>query len=1341
MNRMIYLVLLLTLSTCLNAKSSLEEQIPEPLKPWISWVSKENPERECPFLHNNYEQKLCGWSSELFLNVQPNQSKFIAIWQIYNESWVNLPGDSQNWPVNVTVDNIPSLITEKNSRPAIKLAKGFHQIKGEFLWEKFPDNLTIPTETGLVNLQLNGKTIFAPEIKDGQLWLADNDAKQIKTENIQNRVDVQVFRKILDTTPMQLTTRLLLEVSGEQQEIKLPQILLNNFIPMKLTSVLPVRLENDGTLVVQVRAGHWEIEIIARSEKYLNSLVLQKEKPTEIWVFEAQPDLRMVEIESPSTIDTSQTNLPNDWKNLPAYRMTAENAMIFKEISRGHVNPKPNQLTINRKLWLDFDGTGYSINDTITGKMTRGWRLNVLPETQLGKVTLDGNSQLITQDMLTQKEGVEVRNGQISLNADSRINGDIRQISAVGWEQTFHSVRAELNLPPGWALLTATGVDNVPNSWIARWTLLDLFLVLITALATARLWNYYWGVLALITLIISWHEWDAPHYIWLNILAATALLRVLPENKFATATRWYLNGCYLTLILITVPFMVSQIRIGLYPQLARMQQQEIYNPSQIVNDAVQNLPTSAPVAAMRAIAMKKEVSVDDSYSGRNYVAEEKSPSFIDFERTDPKAKIQTGAGMPQWQWNKITLYWNGAVDSNQQLNLWYLSPTVSMFLNFLRVILTMLLALLMANVVQRFKFKIFRFGNSSMPIIIVLTLLPLSFSPQNAFADFPKETLLNELKTRVQKVELPDCLPSCATIQKMHLTINDKKLVMTLEIDTLESVALPLPSEYGQWFPNTVNVDNAFAKGLLRFNNTLWINLPRGKHHVVLHGLTPLLSKFTLPLPLKPKYVTVQKTGWGLEGLQENGLADEQLQFTRILNTDVDKKLSLESEPLPPFVRVERTLQLGLDWHVKTKIIRLSPPDSAIFLNIPLLKGEAVTSTGIRVKDNFVIVNMVAQQTVIEWESALEKTDEITLVAPPINQWVEVWKADVSPIWHLEMQGIPMILGDSDNRFLPEWHPWSDEKIVIQVSRPQGIEGKTLTIDNSTLHVTQGQRTRESVLTFNFRSSQGSQQSIVLPEKSLLQTVIINGQNKPLHLEGQKLTLPINPGNQEITVSWQESIPISTKISTSPVNLGQESVNANLSLSLGQDRWLVFTTGSKFGPVILFWGQIVVIIILSLGLGKVTLTPIKNWQWFLLLLGLSQVPLESAMLVVSWLMVLGWRFMKSDENSRYFNLLQASIVMLTFASLTILFAAVAQGLLNVPDMRVTGNNSTAYTLNWYVDRSEAQLPIESAISLPLISYRVLMLMWSLWLAVSLLNWLKWGWECFSYQSLWHKKPI
>jgi hypothetical protein len=42
---------------------------------------------------------------------------------------------------------------------------------------------------------------------------------------------------------------------------------------------------------------------------------------------------------------------------------------------------------------------------------------------------------------------------------------------------------------------------------------------------------------------------------------------------------------------------------------------------------------------------------------------------------------------------------------------------------------------------------------------------------------------------------------------------------------------------------------------------------------------------------------------------------------------------------------------------------------------------------------------------------------------------------------------------------------------------------------------------------------------------------------------------------------------------------------------------------------------------------------------------------------------------------------------------------------------------------------------------PLLVYRLLMLAWALWLAVSLLNWLKWGWGCFSNNGLWNKAAV
>ncbi|MFI3119260.1 MAG: hypothetical protein QX203_04725 [Methylococcaceae bacterium] len=1339
MSRIVWLFLsAILLTSATQAKPLTPEQVPEPLKPWIDWVLQNSIEPVCPFVYNNYEQKHCSWPTLTQLDLTTGKGLFSMNWLVYQDSWVSLPGDEKHWPLNVTINNKAALVMDKDGVPSIKLAAGSpQQINGEFLWSAIPDNLKIPEDTGLIDLRINGMNIATPTIKDGQLWLKESEIGLKKAENSQNNLDIQVFRKITDDVPTELLTRLELDVSGEQREIKLPLTIPDGFIPLSLQSPLPARPEPDGQLLIQLRPGHWRIDILARNSQELNNLPLtpaEQDSPwpeSEIWVFDARPHLRVVEIAQLSAVDPNQTNLPEEWKNLPAYKISQGQSMVFKTIRRGDPEPEPNQLNLTRKLWLDFDGEGYTVNDTITGTMTRDWRLNGLPQTQLGKVTLNGNERFITQDK-TGKQGVEVRTGTISLDADSRAVGSVSSLSAVGWEQDFHSVSAELNLPPGWRLLAAGGVDNVPDSWIARWTLLDLFVVLIAALATGRLWNPYWGGLALITLVLIWHEPGSPHFVWLNILAATALLKVLPQGRFFKFMSWYRNAFWLALMAMVLPFMLEQVRTGLYPQLEKPWQ--TVNPSlaEVSGMAEMSAPLSEAVSQMKTKVLKKSMRSDAAVAAEDY-----SEPPVDFDRIDPKAKIQTGPGLPHWQWNKVQLSWNGAVDARQQLHLWYLTPTLTLLLNLVRVILVAMLALLMFGVAEKFKFRI---GRASAPLVLWLLLAPMLFMPSpEVYAEIPNQAVLDELRSKlVEKPVPPDCLPNCAHISQMKIIITEKELSITLQIHAQQSVAVPLPAEYEHWFPNRVLVDGKAASGLYRDNNGLWINLSEGVHQVVLDGVTPLLTKFILPLPLKPNWVSLQNTGWDVVGIQENNEIDDQLQFIRTNRAERrQNEANLEPGALPPFVIIERTLQLGLDWRVITRIVRVSPVNSAVIVTVPLLPGESVITAGIRVKDGEAEVNIPAQQSELQWESTLEKSETIDYSASQTNQWIEVLKADISPIWHIETAGIAMMHWNNDGQWLPEWHPWPGEKVTLHITRPAAVEGQTLTIDDSLLSLKPGQRSREAELSISVRSSQGAQHTLILPEQAVLQAVAIDGQSQPIRQEGRKLTVPVHPGKQRISINWREATGIGSIMATPQVDLGVASVNANLNIGLGQDRWVLFALGPKLGPAVLFWGVLIVIFIVSPGLGKIPLMPLKTRHWLLLLIGLSQIPLPYAGIVIAWLMLLGWRKNQSP-GLRYFNMLQIVIGGLTLLSLGLLFLAVEQGLLGSPDMQIIGNQSSAFNLNWYQDRSPAILPTATLISVPLIVYRLLMLAWSLWLAVSLLNWLKWGWACCSSDGLWHK---
>jgi hypothetical protein len=83
---------------------------------------------------------------------------------------------------------------------------------------------------------------------------------------------------------------------------------------------------------------------------------------------------------------------------------------------------------------------------------------------------------------------------------------------------------------------------------------------------------------------------------------------------------------------------------------------------------------------------------------------------------------------------------------------------------------------------------------------------------------------------------------------------------------------------------------------------------------------------------------------------------------------------------------------------------------------------------------------------------------------------------------------------------------------------------------------------------------------------------------------------------------------------------------------------------------------------------------------------------------------------------------------------------VHNGLLGIPHMQIAGNHSTDFHLRWTQDRFTAALPQPWILSVPLLVYRVLMLLWALWLAVSLLSWLKWAYQSWSHGELWRKIP-
>ncbi len=324
----------------------------------------------------------------------------------------------------------------------------------------------------------------------------------------------------------------------------------------------------------------------------------------------------------------------------------------------------------------------------------------------------------------------------------------------------------------------------------------------------------------------------------------------------------------------------------------------------------------------------------------------------------------------------------------------------------------------------------------------------------------------------------------------------------------------------------------------------------------------------------------------------------------------------------------------------------------------------------------------------------------------------------------------------------PEYHPYPGESIKLQITRPEAVPGKTLTISKSSIEIKQGKRAADVTLAFTISASRGMQHSITLPPYIDLQKSMINKKEVVLQLEKNHLIIPVQPGTQEVAISWRSKGELSYKLVTQAIDLGTNSVNHSITMNLPYSRWILLTGGPRIGPAVLFWGELFVIILFALLLGRIKFTPLSTLQWLLLILGLSQVPPILAAIVVCWLLFLGIRREKGAHISQPipFNLMQVLLVFLTVAALGALFFAIQKGLLGHPDMQISGNNSNNHTLHWYQDRNLSLLPTAWVVTVPLLVYRISMLLWALWLAMALLKWLRWGWDCFTEKATWKTAP-
>ncbi len=1344
------------LSSVAIAAPLAKNEVPASLKDWLPWAMHGQEALLCPAPYNGEQGKACVWPSRLELRAGADAASFRFEVTVFGKAaLVALPGEPANWPQDVKADGRALAVSESDGHPVALLEPGKHVLEGGIAWKGMPQDLLLPQGVGSVVLWVDGASVSRAPDTEGRVWLKQSP----QTAQSTDAYTVHTTRLVDDQVPLRVTTHYDIAISGKAREIELPVALLPGLVAESIDSALPVRLQDSGQLLVQGRPGNWSIEVRGRLMSPVQALTLPKgaASPEEIWSFSAHNDVRLVSVEGAVSVDPKQVVMPEPWRAYPAYRLRPGDTLKLVQTRRGNPVPNPDSLAIVRELWLDFDGQGYTVHDEIKGTLSRSSRLDLAMPGLLGRASVNGDDQPITRLKEKGPDGLEVRSGTATLSADSRVTGGVRHLPASGWAVDFNQASAVLNLPPGWRLLHASGVDSADGSWVSRWTLWDFFFVLLSALAAGRLFGWKRGALLGLALVLTWHMPGAPQSLWLVLLGLHALSKVLPAGRLLTVSTWAERGCTALIALVLLPYAVQQVRLSMYPALERSwQTMGDEQPDRRRAQADASAPAPAP-AAEQADEIAEGAGSNSYRVGKSLVSPMSSPLAKPAPRIDemdPAAKVQTGPGLPAWHWNAHRLVWQGPVQASQALGLTLLPPAGTVVLRLGGLALLVAAWIGLAGRGPGGVAWPTRLGRPEHGVAATLAawacvaLFMGLGAPGQAKAAPPAEPeavaappsdLLEELRGKLTAP--PDCMPRCADVPRLWVNAAGPRIQLRLEVHALADVTLPLPGQGANWRPASITVDGRPAVVRRDAAGALWIALNKGVNQVVLDADVGNASSLDISLPMPVREVKSQMQGWTLAGLDARGLASGALSLSREQTSSQAEDRGTQRDALPPFVRVERTLHLGLRWTVETRIQRASPSLAPIRVQVPLVTGESVNDAAVGVQDGVATVQLGASDE-ITFVSTLKESSRLALNSGKAVNQVEVWKLDTSTQWHVKLSGIAPVVHQEGGRWMPTWQPWPGEQVIVEVSKPSGVAGQTFTVDRVDTSMSPGARATDVSAQVSLRSSQGGNHRVQLPAGAELLGVSVDGLVLPVQQQAGAVMLPITPGAHAVKLDWREPRGMGWWFQSQVLDLGAAGVNDRLLVQVPADRVVLAVGGPTVGPAVLFWGVLVVIVAVAWGLGRLHLTPLSAVSWVMLGLGIAQMSLLGMALVVGWFLVMEGRrrFGPGVVSRRWFITLQIVVALWGVLAAGVLLETVRVGLLGYPDLMVLGNGSDASHLHWYADRFSAGTAQAWVLSMPVFVYRIAMLLWALWLSASMLRWVKWAWACFSAGGYWRDNP-
>jgi hypothetical protein len=181
------------------------------------------------------------------------------------------------------------------------------------------------------------------------------------------------------------------------------------------------------------------------------------------------------------------------------------------------------------------------------------------------------------------------------------------------------------------------------------------------------------------------------------------------------------------------------------------------------------------------------------------------------QQQDPNAVVQTGEGIPDWDANSWSLSWSGPVPAEHHVKLWLVSPRANLAASIVRVLLLVLLAL---GVIRRWA-RLQRRPTWTSAALTTLSLAVLAgtflLGPRSAAAQpvVPDRAPSPTLLAELAKrlTAPPVCAPNCVSVARASIDASGSRIVFEAEVHLGARSAFRMPGPASTWLPNVITVD------------------------------------------------------------------------------------------------------------------------------------------------------------------------------------------------------------------------------------------------------------------------------------------------------------------------------------------------------------------------------------------------------------------------------------------------------------------------------------------------------------------------------------------------------